>query len=208
MYRIDNLLSAGCFLPLFKRWEYTDYNPCSRTDNLRRRIILAFHGFFSFWSSVLSLRLEVDLSSSITFHLGNEFFLFRPEWLRDAPLLCLSTCHKERKEHLMRRLLHMFPLHSRLKHSINEPLPDTTWGTGRMILVSFFLVSYLAGASPRIPFACILGTNLSLVEILVFELKPGICCMQTTNVPIVEHFSNHLAICPLIPINHLDPPGQ
>ena len=28
---------------------------------------------------LLSLRLVVDLSSSITFHLGNEFFLFRPE---------------------------------------------------------------------------------------------------------------------------------
>lgn len=157
---------------------------------------------------LLSLRLVVDLSSSITFHLGNEFFLFRPEWLRDALLLCLSICHKERKEHLMRQLLHMFPLHSRSKHSINELLPDTTWGTGRMILVSFFLLSCLVGASPRIPFACILGTNLSLVEILVFGLKHGICCMQTTNVPIAEHFSKHLAVCPLTLINHLDPPGQ
>lgn len=48
------------------------------------------------------------------------------ECQRDAPLLCLSTCPKERKEHLMRQLLHMFPLHSRSKPFISEPLTDTT----------------------------------------------------------------------------------
>ena len=132
---------------------------------------MALHRPFFFWSFVLSLWLVVDLSSSITLHLGNNFFLFRPEWLRDAPLLCLSTCPRERKEHLVRRLLRMCPLHSRLKPSINEPLTDITWGARRMILVSFFPVSYLAGASPRIPFPYILGANLPLVEILTFELK-------------------------------------
>ena len=107
--------------------------------------------------------------------LGNNFFLFRLECQRDAPLLCLSTCPKERKEHLMRQLLHMFPLHSRSKPFISEPLTDTTWGARRMIVVSFFPVSYLAGASPRILFAYILGTNLPLFEIPASELKLGIC---------------------------------
>lgn len=54
--RIDSLLSARCFLPLFKRWEYTDYNPCLRTDKKNNHLgfpwilfLLIFCAEFEAW---------------------------------------------------------------------------------------------------------------------------------------------------------------
>jgi hypothetical protein len=61
----------------------------------------------------------------------NNSSLHRPEEPEDALSLSLSTCPKGRKEHLMKQLLRMCPLHSRLKPSTNEPPIDTIWGTRR-----------------------------------------------------------------------------